>query len=110
MKLSAFILLTMVVAFMAEGIYQPSPAPVCSKSMSCCKMRMKDHKKKPSKQNGCSGTNCINCPLMYSFTLNPEADIVTVRACYIKLFSPLHSDIFPGVYGKVWRPPNVASL
>jgi len=78
------------------------------KKMMCSKMKMKNHGKMPGKSSGCTENNCINCPLIYSFTVPSSLLTEYIKHPSGKLFSDLDSNTASGVYQQVWRPPNVS--
>lgn len=109
MKLHAFILLMSILVYTTELVKIPLIAGSNQHKTMCCKAKMKCPKKMPGKgADNCDGNNCINCPLGNIFTLQSISAGGVVMAGFKKEFVPLKTNIVPGVYSKVWRPPVVS--
>lgn len=109
MKFNAFILLISVLVYATEQIKIPL---VISKpqKISCCKAKLKCHKKMSDKTSGgCEGNSCINCPLGSTFPFQSVSNsTTTIIPQFKKEFVPLKTKLVSGFYFKVWRPPVVS--
>lgn len=116
MKFHTFILSLAILIYVAETIQIPLMVSSPKKSMCCkkvlsmsCKVRIKMHKKMNEKSNSCDGNNCVNCPLINTFTLQPSYSITLLIAAG-NGFLPIEANTVTGIYWQVWRPPNVSQF
>jgi hypothetical protein len=112
MKFHALILSIAILVYIAENVQIPLMATghkkvTCCKKMMSCKERMKMGHNMNDKSNSCGGNSCVNCPFVNVFTLQPLYSDILIQPAK-KYFYPMETNIVPGVYWQVWRPPDVS--
>ena len=108
MKFNAFIILISVLVYATEQVKIPL---IISKpqKVSCCKEKLKCHKKMSDKPSGsCEENSCLNCPLTTTFVIVPINITTTIVSQFTNEFVPLKTKLVSGFYCKVWRPPVVS--
>ena len=111
MKLYAIILSLAVLMYVAEQSTIPAAQCVsttasCSKKMTC-KERMQMQHKKDGKPKSCNPNNCVNCPLINTFTF-PTLYASSLVEPPEHNFHTIQINTVSGVYWQVWQPPDVS--